>query len=96
MATTAGGAARARSDVAPGRITGEYRSYLSWLEERAWAEAAEHRTPDEIALPAARDGFDWGDTGGGAAAAVAFALAGGTIVMRRRRQRTGAHRPARP
>jgi hypothetical protein len=81
-------AAAGASAMTPLRqVTGEYRSYVSWLEGRAWAEAAEQKAVELTAVPAARHGSDGTDLGAGAAAALA--LAGGTIVLRCRRGSPG-------
>src|SRR5262249_2743423 len=82
-ATTAAAAAHDRSPAAAA-VPGEYRSYVSWLQGRAWAEAAEQAARVTAAAQVAAGSSPWRDVGVGAGVAAALAFAGGTIVLGRR------------
>jgi hypothetical protein len=82
-ATAAAAVQQARSPAAPA-VSAEYRSYVSWLQSRAWAEAAEQAARDVAAVRVGDPGSAWPVVGVGAGAAAALALAGGSIVLGRR------------
>jgi hypothetical protein len=82
-ATTTATAAQRGSPATP-VVSAEYRSYVSFLRDRAWAEAAEGAARDAAVVQVAEPGSAWSVVGVGAAAAAALAFAGGTIVVGRR------------
>jgi hypothetical protein len=83
-ATTTATAAQ-RGSLATPVVSAEYRSYVSFLQDRAWAEAAEGAARDAAVVQVAEPGSAWSAVSvGAAAAAAALAFAGGTIVLGRR------------